>query len=156
VSTEDLRYKYASSTCTPASRTVATCSQSFLLWESPDFHEGAILSYIIVARIAAESRRDVPGCVEYSSAKGRRSNVDSMSKTPWLIVVTSIYARRGQSSMSFRKDHLSIITTEMAAEATRSAVTRPSLLQGSAAFLRATAAFLTTCFVLDISLCAYS
>lgn len=50
---------------------------------------------------------------------------------------------------------LSIITTEMAAEAIRSAVTRPSLLQGSAAFLRAAAAFVTACFV-DISLCAYS
>src|SRR6266702_576507 len=106
--------------------------------------------------MAAESRRDVPGCVEYSSANGRRSNVDNTSKTPWPRVVASICTWRGQGSLFFRRDRWSIITTEMAAEATRSAITRPSLLQGSAAFLRAAAAFLTVCFVLDIGLCAYN
>jgi hypothetical protein len=44
-----------------------------------------------------------------------------------------------------------IITTAIAAEAMRSAASRPSLFQGSVAFLRAVAAFLTVCVVLDIS-----
>ena len=44
-----------------------------------------------------------------------------------------------------------INTTAIAAEAMRSAVSRPSLFQGSVAFLRAAAAFLTACEVLDIS-----
>lgn len=48
-----------------------------------------------------------------------------------------------------------IITTEMAAETMRCVISRPSLFQGSAAFLSAVAAFFTACTVLDIKLGAY-
>ena len=51
---------------------------------------------------------------------------------------------------------MSTITTEMAAVAIRSAVSRSSLFQGSAALLRAAAEFFTAWAVVDISSCAYN
>ena len=60
-----------------------------------------------------------------------------------------------KKSRSLRKVADQIITTAIAAEAMRSAVSRPSLFQGSVAFLRAAAAFLTACMVLDIIEGAY-
>lgn len=50
---------------------------------------------------------------------------------------------RQKKSRSLRRVADQIITTAIAAEAMRSAVSRPSLFQGSVAFLRAAAAFLT-------------
>ena len=108
--------------------------------------------------MAAESRRATPGKVKYRSANGRRSNSDSIFSMPWLRDDASVYTRECQSIIiryTFGETAGHIITTAMAAEAMRSAVSRPSLFQGSAAFLSAVAAFLMACTLMDISSGAY-